>query len=1603
MKGPWEHLPKEQRQGLENLLRENPFLSELFESKIDASTSRALQILSLAHRFDFEFYSSVLLKREKGLPSFEELLKNPAVERVPRQENQYWIRESAELQWLAEWQDSPEERASWAREIANWLRLHRRDPAAVLSLYLSTDQQEALAFLKEEYNKADAKNDLPICHALVEQIQSHLDRIPQEQQEPFLEIVARYRARILFLQDFHRSVRYFPRTDAEEALKDVIAGKDLKWILQVHAQGGMGKTVFIQRMIAHQLLKQEPYPLVARLDLDFLSVPSISAAPWLISIEIARQIDEQLPRPLFTDKQGLQSEIEKFRDLLYGSRSEQRIQRSDNELLQLRQKARDNSSYWPRFRNRCRELPRGRPLLVFLDTLEEASLQNPAALSKLLERFEELQSAIPQLRLVLSGRFALGHEHLIGLYNAKLKEKERLVMLNPLRGIVGESFVRDLAPEIAADSVKSIVQMGDGNPFKMSMLCELVKVDPELKLDELKKEEIDLAYLIKRVVERIPADQELGLRWLLRYGAIPRRLTFSFVRDVLQPLLIRALKGEIEASKEDIPSESERSVWLQDAKADLTPKTLWDQLSKYASSHGWITLDSRDNQTAALHTDVRGPMRTLLKDQPIYKHLNRVAADHFGRRAKDDPERWLEFKAVEFYHRIQLGEGDLVKMTKDAFEERPETRHAALRLEFAREILKPEGDFSDAPDAVKAWVSYEEADALAITGGFRYLALGERRNEIRASLTSACDLAGRANFELPSFVFTWRESLEAAAPRWKSAVLEYLLARSGEDRSRYWLLLLDMYGQSIVPRFVIFILSILSQFLSRTESSRIPRWVLRERYAASLIRKGNHRRAESELSSILSEVVDKSELDRVRRRLIRSQLQSLELEDAEKEIPRYAEEADNRPGRTMFQAEAHLLRRDAWSALKCSEELPRDYRYHLVRGRAFGQLLRISEALDSFSQAKQACDDPVSVDQIQVAELHFRLFEAELETPPLPRTSIDPTTSSAWQLELELLRAYQMRKDPHVATGILTQLSQDRFTPTIRARAILAGIFWGVLEKVQCENAGKILGGISPVGACINLLHYPVLRGEPLDLEWATRSSLLGNFVISGFLNPEFEGIHWLLYAGLLRILKQEKRKRKALARIKLKDPSSPFELALFRQRRLLEMDAGTDPMEMWNGLASEPGLHAMALIENAERGRLANNRADAEFSLKAACEIITKHNLDQLFESRWSEVAERIEGHREPLKSGPNPKPPPVLNVGPDLPGDKAPLSCFSIACVSGRLMVDEAATTPVQRVLSITENESLNILVDSLRERSPQKLTYLLLESSQDVIDDLRAPFMDTPNSPLNSSDQKVLFIALKDSPLIAAPWEYALPHNVTLVRIREYSGQSLTEMHNRPGPNPRIFSELLNRPEDRMRVLILKSQSKTLFGFAENYATGLREYYEARGAECDEGYIEGSAVNPVESEGEINVIHVIGDFVDNVYLREPQLGGMTAESFGRLLRVAGAGRTRPLVILDVPFIEPDRFSVIAEQLYARNQFAQLLSNTGYVSAVLAAGLGWNVRLGDAVFEARRMTDIPCIVRKAFVESLSKTSEMTPERILATSWGPLGVALFMADERIN
>ncbi len=1035
------HLPNlddDQRRRLEELLKDSPKLRDELLSTRESPQDRALRIVSIVRAFDSAMYAGVCQQNDAGLPAFGEIVNSPDVRKVPRAEGQFWLRESVQNYWLSYWEKHTDEYVPWARRFAEWLDKNDKDPAEQLALLLRFDWPRALQFLKNKFEEANAKDDLALCHSLTQQVEANLGKIDSGLRAGFLEFVARYRGRAWFLQEFHRTIKYFPRKSLEADFQKLIAGDDSKWILYLSSPGGMGKTIFVQRMIAHELLKKPPFPFVARIDLDDIEVPEIARSPWLVAIEIAAELDEQLTRRLFSDgANAYLDNVKPFSPLLYRRASDRGQTLTDDLRAALRSRASEQFSHWPAFISRCMELPRDRPLVVFIDTIEEATLHWPAQFRHLLARFEELRKELPQLRLVLSGRYPPSEETRdSSQYDDRLRSETKFVRLAPFEPDDAARFVRLQLPNVGEQLANTMVSAAAGSPFKLSMLCEIISQNPEMGDKELKEygAEVDVAYLIKRVVERIPVADELGLRWLLRYGAVPRRLTFTFLQEVLHPLLLDALSGKIEDAKDDIPSDKERQAWIRNADTVLDPEHLWQRLAKYASDHSWISL-SRDRHTATLHPDVVTPMRRLLKQQPISSQIHRKAVDHIQSLKAQHLDRWVELTLAELYHRVQLGEDRVHEALVAALDERPSPDDAAIRLEVLREIVKPDGDFTDAKPATLARAHYEIADTIAIEANFDYLPQDARREDIRRSLEKAFELNRIAtDVQLPPFAFKWRDFLDRNIPSTTGALADLLLLvrKSDESKIRYWFLIIEMLAQRTLSSFVFEQLAALSGVSAGSVfCKRVPAWAVLERRANAYRRRGSLQRAESQLREILNTWPgprDGKHFRRIQASLIELLVMNSGLLAAEEEIRKAdAAASEEDQGRLLLQIEICLLRRDAWTALDLTEKIQdkQHYRFHLLRGQALGQLLRIDEAMAAFADAMQAGlkgEVPTLLDDIRREELMFRLFEAGLPTEPAgPR----PTPVGA-ATELELIRAFQVRDNRAACETIIQTLISDR-------------------------------------------------------------------------------------------------------------------------------------------------------------------------------------------------------------------------------------------------------------------------------------------------------------------------------------------------------------------------------------------------------------------------------------------------------------------------------------------------------------------------------------------------------------------------------------------------
>lgn len=1522
---------------LESLIDKTPGLREILRLSEETPLERALRYLSLVRFFDEPLYSAVFRSREATLPSFEEVIRHRDIEPVPRTDGKYWLSDSAQKRWHSSWQGQEDEEKKWCARLYDWLSKHGGASTDLLNLLIRSDISGALSLLEREYNRADGDDDMVLCHALAEQVEAELDYIPPGQKDAFLHFVTRYRARALFLTELHRTANYFSRPAVEDAFKALVEDVGNKWILFLDAPGGMGKTTFVQRVIAHNLLKYPPFSLVARLDLDELNVSSLAASPWLIAIEIACQLDQQLSAKVFSvGDPSFLDQVQPFRPLLYRRTSERTLPLSDEGREQLQSRARNEFHQWSRFKSYCTDLPRERPLVLFIDTIEEASLHFPEKFRKVLANLEDLRAAVPQLRLVLSGRYRPDSTH-FREYDQELKDETRFVHLEPLEHADSQQFILQLLmSRPAPDVLEAMIESASGNPFKLSLLCEIVSNRPSMTAADLKGcKDADVAYLIYRVIDRIPADTELGLRWLLRYGAVPRRLTFGFVDTTLQPLLIRALRGELEEQNEDIPSEAERKAWLKRADVDLSPKSLWEKLGKYSSEHGWISVDPNDPNTVTLHSEVVRPMRRLLKEQrtqgrTIYTTLNKEAAAHFEQLKTQHPERWLDYTLGELFHLLETELPDPLQTTKAKFAERASHADARLRLELARHIVKSDGDFSDAPPEVLAWANYEAADAIAIMGNFRYLPQDERRQDLSRYLAQACELARNTRAILPTIVWRWREFLDSNYPDRRSAVVG-LLGLRPEDRSRYWLLLIDLFGQERFPSKILAVLRFLLLLFPRTiRSSRIPNWVWQERYAAALLQLGAYDSAVYMLRKILRRLRSKEPQDikRIRSRLIKALVQGLRLPEAEQELEGFSNDQDQADIKLAYTAEIHLLRRNAWAALEAAKSFQdgRGFRASLVRGIAFGQLLRVAEATKAFAEALAAATalaQQYNIDRVELEQIRFRLFEADLGTETKPGTKVETGGEAALiQTELELCRAYQLRSsNPTAASACVLALTVENYSRMIRARAMITALLWGILPETSIAAMCKLLRKINgPDARLLFTIPPAAFRTEPKAV---SSQSDLDRLMRTRRYDRDLSPPH-LLYARFLRAIGQEKKAKIAFRAYKPSEMPSREQLVMLRQFRL----GGTvaDPVNTWDLLRDEPGLYFAVMVENAERAVTAGYPEVARDSLACIEEMAETERLLPSFAKRALAIKTSLGAKSEQTERFT------VLLADTVLPD----FHCVLLGAEGGRLfMLQPGQKQPT--FISTVEREALAILTYS-RERTPRRLIEQLVTNWPETLLDLGIPFVEAgtkwdPSSPL--------LLVLTTPQLVATPWELALEGRVMRVGSGNADGPVAEAIHTSQESSPitRLISEAHRPLGAQPSVAVFSPKSNSMLEASKIAARIGGRLFQQNIPWADIIYIVGSLY--IDAHG------------------EPSLApGLTADYFSSQIELQPS-RPRPFVVIYTP--SEGLLSHAVEQVLVRNQFAQAVVNSGAVSGAVATGLEDANRIVEAIAGSPSLLQIP------------------------------------------
>ena len=694
-------------------------LARIADESRDPGLQETLARAALMRTIDRPAYESLLAVA--GAPGFEAFVELPQVEPVPGRAGLYWLVPAARDTLALSWQGRP----------ADGLQLHQAaaaffaqpghaDPLAHLHHLAACDPKAALTLFEQEYDAADERFDLARCHALIEVLGGAQPVLGVELEPALAQSLAarrrRYLARSLFADAYYRTGQYFRRPRVHDAVAVALADP-VRWVLHLHATGGMGKTMFLRQLIAREMVPAG-VPC-ARIDFDEVGMDAVRARPWLLLLPICEQLNPQLPRPYLTE---LIESAPPFRRLLQPTAA------ADSAAAPVTEHDQDGGAgLLTRMGYALREAGAQR-LLVVLDTLEVATIF-PETVAQVFALLQQCHALVPGLRLILAGRYHLGTK--VPAIAPVLAAEARTFLLDRFNPGEAAAYLRfrglddDALIEACVTKVREPARPGARpgcNPFKLALLADLVLGHDGADADFVRTlPNADYQYLLERVIKRI---REQPLRWVVRYAAIPRRLTFEYMEQVLLPPLRRVLGG---AAPDDAPQDPARlptalpagavqDLWVPEAAADLGAEALWDALLRYESGQGWIAHvpgTGAYRGSLQLHGDVAGPMRELLSLQPIFGKLQEESIRYFEealiryfealaapaglcsvldyvaaheRRAQDWADRYCEV----IFHRVQLDPPVGVASWRAALTLPMARQFPAVRLKLALELLRPE-------------------------------------------------------------------------------------------------------------------------------------------------------------------------------------------------------------------------------------------------------------------------------------------------------------------------------------------------------------------------------------------------------------------------------------------------------------------------------------------------------------------------------------------------------------------------------------------------------------------------------------------------------------------------------------------------------------------------------------------------------------------------------------------------------------------------------------------------------------------------------------------------------------------------------------------------
>ena len=652
---------------------------------LDTAGNELLRRAALVRWFDEEIYSAALAVDVAGAPPFAAFITRAEVDFASSRDSTYAIRESFREEQLNRWRKDPSALQSFSSRLVQFYE-NRKSPVDVFAHLIFADPAKALTEFQRLYVEADRSFDLAQCDTLLRVLRNRGDQRGLELTNALNNREQYFRSRSLFADDWLRTAHFLARPAVTQRF-EAFFRDGTKWIFRLYAAGGAGKTAYLRWLIARYCVPELSYGStripVARVDLDFVHLPAVAVAPWLLLLPLAEQLNLQLPyAPFFS---------------LLGSWSTwlPALKRPVNRERATPLPAFDQSREQEMISAFTSSLGYEKAVVV-LDTLEEAVLHHPESVATLLAGLSRIRANCPGLKLVLSGRYDPFLRVGLGARVRSLKPFSEVLKLPPWDRAECWNYLTGIRKLRAAMPFDSFVRPARGNPFKVALFADLV--DPQraftkAELRELRRVEVE--YLVERVIERIP-ESDCPLRWLLRYVVTPRQLTEEFVEQVLAPHLQRAMTASgpeaPDRPGENLPKGAEllrkRRPWAACAMPFST-SVEWAALLRYAGPSSWITIS---DGLPRPQPELLSPMRYLLQEQPIFADIHRDAAAYFERLAKIEGKDWTEMMCEAIYHQFQCLGSDAGEYWKNWLRQR-QAQDVAARRKLAECLLS--ADFLD--------------------------------------------------------------------------------------------------------------------------------------------------------------------------------------------------------------------------------------------------------------------------------------------------------------------------------------------------------------------------------------------------------------------------------------------------------------------------------------------------------------------------------------------------------------------------------------------------------------------------------------------------------------------------------------------------------------------------------------------------------------------------------------------------------------------------------------------------------------------------------------------------------------------------------------------